>query len=204
MSQMSLHRIIAEIKAIETKLTMLPNVAFVYQALNADEATHAEHVTKSQSSYDSTVAAITNLATLKSARNKANSLTTVTIGGKQMTIDEALAQKAALVHKQTLIRSLQTQFTNGQRALDASQQQIEARVAQQLASMFTGTRKASDEEVKVIRSSVEGAQKIKLLHAENLKANLEALTKEVADFQTEVDYVLSEANALTVVEVPMI
>lgn len=201
---MSLHRIIAEIKSIEAKLAALPSTPFVYQALADDVKEHAQHIAKSQSDFDTYQSLIANLATLKSARNKANSTVEITIAGTKMTIDEALAKKAALPHKQALIRSLQNQFTNGQRAIDASTTQIEARIAQQLANMFTGTRKATDDEVKVIRDSVERAQKIKLLFAAGLKEQLDKLIKEVDGFTTEVDYVLSEANALNTVQVALV
>ncbi len=203
-TKMSLHRVIAEIKAIESKLSTITQGAFIFQSTGSDTTDHVAIRSRSQSEYDKFASAIANLASLKAARNKANSTVEVKIAGKAMTIDEALALKAALPHKRELIRVLQAQFTTGQRNVDAANTQMEARISQQLATMFTGTRKASPEEVAVIRGSTESVQKAMLVHAESLKANIEALTNEVAAFTTEVDYTLSEANATNTVDVTMV
>lgn len=202
--KMSLHRIIAEIKSIEEKLRLLPSADFVFQTVNDDVAEMAVHITKSQATFDKYQAMIANLASLKAARNKANSAVAVTIGGKSMTIDEALSLKAALPHKQAMIQRLQAQFVAGQRAVDLAQANIETRLQQQIAAMFTGTRKATQDEVDLLRGSIERNQKVKLLSAPGLKDRIDALKAEVEVFTTEVDYVLSEANATNSVEVAFV
>lgn len=203
-TKMSLHRVIAEIKAIEASLSQIQAGAFVYQSVGSDTSEHAAIKSKSQGVFDKFSSAIANLATLKAARNKANSTVAVTIAGKSMTIDEALALKASLPHKRELIRVLQAQFNKGQQAVDQANAQVEARITQQLNTMFTGTRKATEEEVKVIRASVESVQKAGLVHADGLKDRIEALVDEVNAFVTEVDYTLSEANATNTVTVQLV
>lgn len=203
-TNMSLHRVIAAIKDIETKLTMTAHTSFIYTAITEDATKIAEAKQKSQSDFDKVNSLIANLAELKAARNLANSVAQVTIAGVTMTIDEALAKKAAVPHKQALINTLTAQFTNAQRTVDTNAAQIEANISKQMAAMFTGTRKATEDEVAVIRAAAERNQKAVILHADGLKERLEALKKEVEDFNLEVDYVLSEANATTKVDVKLV
>ncbi len=203
-TKMSLHRVIAEIKSIESKLATIQSGAFVFQTVGDDMSEVAAVTTKSQSEFDKFSSLIANLATLKAARNKANSTVAVTIAGKTLTIDEALAAKSALVHKKELIRVLQAQFVNGQRNVDAAKAAIDQRVNQQISTMFGATRKASEEEINLLRSTAERASKVTLVYAAGLKEKIEKLVEEVGQFTTEVDYVLSEANATNVVDVSLV
>lgn len=203
-TNMSLHRIIAEIKSLEEKLNMINHAQFVGVQVGDDVTKANEFKTVSRSSFDKIRSQYANLATLKAARNKANSVTQVVIAGVTMTIDQALAAKAATPYKQTLINTLTIQFTNAQRQVDQNTAQIEAKVNQQIATMFTGTRKATDDEVAVIRSAAERNQKAQVVVADGLKENLEALKAEVEGFTLEVDFILSEANATTKVDVNLV
>jgi hypothetical protein len=146
-TKMSLHRVIAEIKSIESKLSTIQSGAFVFQTVGDDTSENATVIAKSQSEFDKFTSLIANLAILKAARNRANAVVQVAIASKTMTIDEALAAKSALVHKKELIRVLQAQFVNGQRNVDQAKAAIDQRVQQQISAMFGATRKASEEEV---------------------------------------------------------
>lgn len=203
-TKMSLHRIIATIKATEAQLAGIAGQQFVYQATGEDTSEYDAYRAASQSNYDKLQSAIKNLATLKAKRNLANSTTAVTIAGVTMTIDQALAYKASLPYKVQLINTLQAQFVNGQRQQEASQARIEEKINQQVSVMFAGTKKASEDEVNIVRNSVERGLKITLLHGAGLKERIDVLKAEVAAFTTEVDYVLSEANATTVVDVELV
>lgn len=203
MTKMSLHRVIAEIKATEQKLANLYSTHYVFIHTGEENETSRKAKIDSQSNFDKTQSLVTNLAALKSARNRANSNTTVTIAGKTMTIDEALAQKVAIEHKRGLVQALQNQFNHGEQQLKQKQDQIEEQVQKLVTASFGGTRKATEDEIKVLRSTVEATKKPSLIHADGLKDQIAKLQKEIEDFETEVDYTLSEANATTVVEVKL-
>lgn len=199
--EMSLHRIIAEIKSAEQKLAVVSSGDFVFMA-PADNTQEIEEATKmSQSAFDKYNNLLSNLATLKAARNRANATTAVTIAGRKMTIDEALAQKAANAYRLLFLNTMRSQMTNGKTRVEAVQAQIETRIAQQVAAASQGTKKASDAEVEVFRSLAERNTKQKLVTFPGLTAKVEEIATFLEQFATEVDYVLSEANAMTKVEV---
>lgn len=200
---MSLHRIIAEIKAAEAKLQMLGSTPYVFNVpVDATDET-AEGKKLSQSNFDKIASLLKNLATLKAARNLKNATTQVTIAGVSMTIDEALAKKAANVYELNFVNTLRAQMTAGKQRVDQVQAQIEAKIAQQVATASTGTKKASEDEIKVFRGMAERNTKIDVVTFAGLKDKIESMAKGLEQFATEVDYVLSEANATTKVDVEL-
>lgn len=207
-TSMSLHRIIAEIKNLEAKLSVIGATTFVSALVDGNSPEQTAVISKaerdSQAEFDKVVSAFTNLATLKAARNKANSTTEVTIDGKKMTIDEALSIKASIPHREVLIGNLTAQFTRAQARVDQVAAQIDLKVNAQITAMTSGsTKKVETEAIEVIRRGVEKDQKLKIVAANGLKDKIEAMKAENERFNVEVDYILSEANATTIVEVSL-
>lgn len=201
--EMSLHRIIAEIKATEQKLQAIQQGNYVF-TVPVDSVTDTDEAKKlSQSNFDTVAALLTKLAVLKAARNKANASTQVTIAGVEMTIDEALAKKAANVYQHTFLNTLRAQMNAGKARVDQVQAQIEQKIAQQVTAASTGTKKATEEEIRVFRQLAERNTRIGVVTFDGLKDKIDQMAKELEQFATEVDYVLSEANATTKVEVSL-
>lgn len=200
---MSLHRIIAEIKAAEAKLQQLGSSSFVFTVPVDNEADTAEGKKLSQSNFDKIAGLLTNLAVLKAARNRLNAVTKVTIAGNEMTIDEALAKKSANVYELNFLNALRSQMVGGKQRVDAVQAQIEAKIGQQVTAASAGTKKATDEEIKVFRAMAERNTKIEVVTFDGLKGKIDEMAKSLEQFATEVDYVLSEANATTKVDVDL-
>lgn len=202
---MSLHRVIAEIKAAEGKLQVYAVQAtpFVFTVPTDSTADIEEGKRLSQSNFDKVEALLSNLATLKAARNLKNATTEVTIAGVKMTIDEALAKKAANVHRLNFLNTLRAQMNAGKAKVDQVQAQIEARIGQQVTAASAGTKKATDDEIKVFRSMAERNTKLEVVTFDGLKAKIDKIAADLEAFATEVDYTLSEANATTKVEVEL-
>jgi hypothetical protein len=201
--EMSLHRIIAEIKAAEAALSSIHGTVYVYTA-PVDNATEtAEGKRLSQIAFDKTVSQLNKLAKLKAARNLANATTKVKIAGVEMTIDEALALKAANSYKTSLVNVLRQQMVNGQTRVQSVQSAIEQKIATQVQAASSGTKKATDEEIKVFRQLAERNTKLDIAVVDGLKERIEQMTAELEAFNTEVDYALSEVNATTKVQVAL-
>ena len=66
---------------------------------------------------------------------------------------------------------------------------------------FVAKVEATQEEVDVIRMAAERNTKLTIIAADGLKDRVDVLKKEVEDFNLEVDFVLSEINAVTKVDV---
>ena len=74
----------------------------------AENCTVSQFALTSQARYDTWVAQIERLILLKSARNQANTITMVTVNGKQMTMDEAISKKAMLEVQKTALNKFKS------------------------------------------------------------------------------------------------
>ena len=204
---MSLHRVIAEIKNLEAKLTETNSAVFVTTGIDSTNKPFAEAnkeaKEKSQAALDRIMSNVANLATLKSARNKANSEIVVTISGKQMTIDEALAMKAAVHYRQEVTATIMNQFNIAQRRVDVANQAVEQKVNTQMSTVLAN-RTVTQEEMVNMRTTIEKDQKQVLIFGDNVKTSVDRIAGEVESFLTQVDFVLSEANATNTVEVSLV
>ncbi len=201
---MTLHRVIAEIKAIEEFLSQSTPEFVAIQKGKASAADIEKFRVAAQSTFDKTVAKIANLAVLKSVRNKANATTVVTIAGKVYTIDEAIARKTNLQHERQLLMHLKTQFTRATQSVEQNNQQLEAKLQQQLTTVFAASKEAIDPEaIKTIREATESQQKWGVATFNGFESVVAKLEADIERFSVEVDYTLSEINATTTVDVTL-
>lgn len=201
--KMSLHRIIAEIKAIEEFLTTIPSQQFVTVQKGVDTEESLKAKQQAQSDFDKVLAKTSNLAKLKAARNKANSDVIVTIAGKQYTIDEALARKANLQHESSLLSHLKNQYTRANTQVVQANNQLDVSINNTITQIVSG-RQAAPEELQAIRETTEKSQKQKVLTFDGFDTKIKNLEDEIKKFSLEVDYSLSEANATNFVEIDLL
>lgn len=144
---------------------------------------------------------ITERSKLKTAINKSNHETTVVIGGESMTVAMAIERKHsagyASIRLDTLRRALAESARIAQRSNDELEQKID----------YTRNQFVSDGNM----SDVEGFEKVEngmrltrtatVVSAPNIEAIVEQLGEEKQKFEEEIDYVLSEINAVTFIAV---
>ena len=199
---MSLHRLIAEIKAAEQELQTFNASTLISCQTGKDEDAKKQFVADANASFDKFMAASKNLVKLKAARNKANAEVQVTINGNIHTIDEALAFKAALVYTENLLNGLKYAYSANQKNGDQNNAKMEAEIQKQITTMFSG-REATAEQLAVVREATEVKQKQYVVSMDGYETKVNNLQELVRKFKLEVDYSLSEANATNTVEVDL-
>lgn len=200
-TSMSLHRVISQIKSIEERLHSIRHTPFAQAVKGGNVELIGELRKGYQSAQDRFASDIQNLATLKAARNLANSTTSVSIAGRSMTIDQALATKSTIQYRQELVNTLKSQLVSAESAERQAKEEQERKLGELVSKMFTGTRKATTEELDVLRNQFE---KVQVVHSTNLKELIASSEKEIQDFTTEIDFALSEANAVNKVDVELV
>ena len=199
--KLSLHRVIAEIKHLEQGDVKLPQIVVFSNDGNTVSGKDIETVLKdAQGSIDSELAKAERLIALKVARNKANSETQIVVAGKTMTIDQALATKSVLTRYDAMLQQLRIQSVVAQQGFNRQQEEKRLAVEKQIASITTASNKPAQSMIDSLMILVEQQYPGKIVSAPNL-SKLEALEKFVSDIRLELDYVLSEANAKTEVEI---
>lgn len=203
MAKVTLQRVLAEIKNLESKLPgEIMTTKFIGVKIGTSQDISLDQMAKTvDSDLQSIVDRMQRLADLKAIRNYANATTEVVVNNTTMTIDEAIALKASLPLRQNLISTLRQQLANATFLIAKQDETIQQRVEAQLTALNSGTKKASEQEIGAIRNLVSPGLKATLVAPKDLQVKIDKMQKEVDNITLELDFTLSEANAKTEVEV---
>lgn len=199
----SLHRVIAEIKSLEEKLNL--SVPVVAACSSKDQMvgnlTKEKFEAQSQGAIDEFTANLSRLRKLKAARNLANSTTVVKIAGSEMTIDEAIIYKVTSEKLRTFVQFVKSQMVAAANQVAIASAEVEKKIEAQAIAIGGSTKKIDQNELDTIRRMFQKSTGKEIAIGSNVEDFIAKATKSLDEFAVEVDYVLSEANAKTLVDV---
>ena len=209
-TRMSKTRALATIKSLEAKIrkatenTLMIAVGegkdhnrVVVGAALAVEALSERIVTEFQSLQDM----LAQRDAIKAALIKSNAETVVEIGSRSMTVAEAIEAKRSMEFKAQLLANMRKQFHLGTSKYNAQKGQYDAKYERLQDSMATKDKRTSEDEVKMQLNLLELKSVPFLIDPLGLEALIKQHDEEYQDFATNVDFVLSESNASTFIEV---
>ena len=138
---------------------------------------------------------------LKAAINLSNSLTKVVIGGNEMTVAEAIDAKSQIAVSRLLINRITQQYTKETAVFDKSMAEFTAKEESTLSAYGSRDKAPKQDEIEVILKPLRNKQQPSLSNVLDAAKLVKKLTEELQTFEQEVDFVLSESNATTKVEV---
>lgn len=204
MTKMSLTRVLSEIKSITEALATHATIAAVSTnktgRVVTENCSHEQFKLASQSRFDAWTAQVERLVLLKTLRNKANVLVEVTVGGKQMTMDQAIAKKAMLTWQKSALANFKAQLQKAQLEVTKADADVQISVDKAVAAAVASNA-LTTEQSNVFKAMYEQSLGKQIAVGDNIKTSLEKLEKYITEFSNEIDYVLSEANANTHVEI---
>ena len=176
-----------------------------------------------QSHYDRVTALIANYTKLKAAVIKSNAgirdeaeLYKVSVAGQSLTVAEIIELNDTVYgrgknsgFKSVLLAKMKKDYSNAQIEFDNIQEKTDDEVNKYLQAL-AGNKKDDEETDSNRKSLIETTSK--MLHEQKdphlvdplkIADKIVKLENEIEDFRTEADAVLSEQNALTVVEVDL-
>lgn len=139
---------------------------------------------------------------IKSSIVRANGVTKVTIGGVEMTIADAINFKGIVSFKKRLIDNLKSKHAHAKAVTEKNNVNVEAnalRLAE--AALQKDNVKLGDNDAVAITEPYLDKNRFSLVDPLKVEELVEKLTTEVNAFETEVDAVLSEINAITTIEI---
>jgi len=139
---------------------------------------------------------------IKSALVKANASTTIKVADKKMTIAEAIERKSSISQEKELLRFLKAKYTDAHATIEKGNAEMKSQLLKLLEATYakSETEISKDDYDKVAIPFKENNE-TKLIDPIGLKAVMEEMEQSIESFETEVDVVLSEANARTMIEV---
>jgi hypothetical protein len=208
--QMTLTRALAELKTldkrIEKKSQGLHPLGIVVnkklrvpnQQQNPQEFEH-----QVQSEWQSIQDLMERRKKIKSALVQANASTNVEIAGQQMTIAEAIDLKNFITYKKNLLKSLRTTYQKANQYIEQHNQKVEQNLQALLEQQFgkDSNSRPKEDDYEAISKPFWQQNGASMLDPINIQKQIESLENEIFEFETNVDYALSEVNSQTYIEV---
>lgn len=137
---------------------------------------------------------------LKTAIVRANADTRVKVGSWEGSVADAIEYKRCIEFKKTLLESLRNGLTQARSEYEQEQAQVANRLERLLASELGKDVRTNPETITALTTSFRANNPVELVDPLNTARRIKELEEEIDSFETNVDWVLSEANGRTLIE----
>jgi len=202
---MSITQGLAELKLLDKRI----NKCLTYAVYWAQVRTKTNKVDESdlkktaQSEYQSYMDLVKRRDTIKRAIVLSNAQTQVTIGtGPKKwvgTVAEAIEHKSSLTYKKNLLDKMVRNIERVDEEYKEAMEVLEKRLDGLLTSELGKDVKTNPETITALRNSFMETNKVEIVDPMDLKRMAKELEEEIDAFETNVDWVLSEANGKTMI-----
>ena len=209
--KISITRALVELKRFDQRITQALNSSkFVERTVGRgnkrkvpfSNVSIADTEAAIRGSYDKVDQLIKNRAAMKSKIVLSNATTKVTVLGAQMTVAEAIELKTSVSSRQQYVNVLRAQLQQHRQVIEVDNAKLQAKIDTSLNSIY-GTEKAKIDAAMVaqVADPQRDLLESELLDPVGIEKRIEKLQEEISEITSEIDFVLSEANARTEIEV---
>lgn len=202
--QITITRALAKVKSITQRLERGATLSYITTATGGKTAGgRASQETSAllKANYQSTFDLLKERAALKGAIVRSNAVTEVVVGTVTMTVAEAIERKASIQHERTLLAVLKQQLAQATAQVERNNTQMQARLDQLIATAVGKDRKVEAAELAAITDPFTKQNITELVDPVGLQNEIEALERHINEFDLNVDFALSEVNAITKITV---
>ena len=207
MEKMTLHRALAELKLIDKKIDKLISTIEPTGVMQKNKLVNAlykkeDFEKEAKAKYQAIADLIKRKEAIKTEIVKANVKTTVEVANEKMTIAEAINRKNVIELNKTLVKTITQKYRNSVANVEANNKKVEdnaIRLAE--AALTKDNVKINDGDAVAITKPYIETNEFHLVDPLGAEKLIEKLDNEISEFETEIDAVLSEANAITVIEI---
>jgi uncharacterized OsmC-like protein len=144
---------------------------------------------------------ITRRERLKAAIMKSNATTMVKIGSKEMTVVEAIEMKKTIKYKESLLDVLKRQRLQVTKEYEAHKDKVKKAIDANITQICSRDVKPDPSTIQDLTDMMWKNDPVEIYDPLGLDKTIDALTTEIEDFNSNVDFALSESNSLTQIEV---
>lgn len=138
---------------------------------------------------------------IKAVIIKSNSTTLVKIGSEEMSVAEAIARKSTIQDEEAFLNTLREGVNTMRRMLEKEKASVQIRLDTLLVQNFGKDKRVDDKDVAAISKPFLEQNDYRMIDPVGIDLYIEKLNEKVQTFLMEVDFVLSESNAKTEIEV---
>lgn len=211
MTTMSITRALTRAKTIEKQLARLVESQYVVTLMKreVDDVSDVfkDNLKMTKSNFDQFNDLFAELNNIKAAVRKSNEVTKVVIGGEELSVADALVYKNTIVYRNNFLDSITRENRNAESRVEQSKISADTKFASVRENLIKNSQgqDVSEDYLKTVLTEEERRLKkaiveVKVSGINNVNEYIEAERKRIDTFIEEVDYVLSESNATTIIE----
>lgn len=196
--EFTITRALVELKTLEKRIEKLIAesrfIAITYKGFPGDEVDTGK--------YQSIRDLIARRDKIKRAIIRSNGQVKVMISKRTYTVQEAIDRKASIQWEKTLLRKMQEQRSLMLNEMERHNTGVQSKLDKLLESQFgSKDSKSNKDDLASISDSYRKSNLATLVDPLQLDKEIEKLSLLIEEFEKEVDFVLSESNALTKVKI---
>lgn len=204
MSTLSIARALVELKTLDSRINKITSSTqwIMYKTKNKNSNYSEEEYKKTtQSEFQSLNDLITRRNNVKNAIMKSNSVTEVEVGGNKMTVSQAIEYKQTIEYKKNLLDNLKKQRQMVTIEFESHKQRVQNKIDDNIKVICGKDSKPDETVIKSVSEGISKGDPIEIFDPLGLDKVIKEMEMSIENFVANVDYVLSESNALTTITV---
>lgn len=206
--KMSVHRALGELKTYDDKISKAIHEKFIISNKKSNEKIGSKSIVEYSNELKGNLKKVKDLIEnrkrLKSAIVMSNANTNVTIGNNHYCIAEAIERKNFISTEEAILSEIKRQYTKEMGKLETENNLLPQKLETYLSSILGDKTQRKVEEVEQYSKAFENKHMYELIDPNNISDYIKQLEESITQFKTEVDYILSESNATTFIEVDFV
>ncbi len=197
---LSVARALVELKTLDSRINKLITSSnyIICKTKNKNyQWTEEDFKKQVESEYQSLNDLITRRDRVKNAIVISNSKTEVEVAGRKMTVAQAIEFKNTIVYKRTILETMKRQRQTATIESESHRQRVQQKIDDNIRIVCGKDTKPDATTIQTITESISKSDPIDIFDPIGLDKVIKELETEIEDFSANIDYVLSESNALT-------
>jgi hypothetical protein len=197
---LSIARLLVELKTLDNRINKIISSTnwVIYKTKNRNYGlTEEEFKKKTLAEHQSLNDLIKRRNAIKNAIVLSNSVINVQIGGQKMTVAQAIEYKQTIVYKKNLLEYFKQQRQQVIVESEAHRQRVQNKIDDNIKIICGKDNKPDANTIQTISDGISKGVPIDVFDPLDLEEQIKKLENEIEEFTANVDYVLSESNALT-------
>ncbi len=196
----SVARALVELKTLDNRINkMISSTTWVtYKTKNTNYGlTEEDFKKKTQAEHQSLNDLIKRRNAIKNAIVLSNASTNVQVAGQTMTVAQAIEYKQTITYKRALLDNFKLQRQRVIVDSEAHRQRVQNKIDDNIRIICGKDTKPDANTLQTISDGITKGDPIDVFDPLGLEETIKKLENEIHEFSANVDYVLTESNALT-------
>lgn len=200
---MSITQALPELKLLEKRIDKVSQTIQDWCKISHNGAPldKEKHKKETEAQLQSYMDLVRRREAIKRAIVLSNAQTKVRVGQFEGTVAEAIEYKSSIRFRRNLLEGMKESLQARREEYERKKSEVEGRLERLLQSELGKDVKTNPETITALTTSFRENNKVELVDPLDLASKIQSLEDELDSFETNVDWVLSQANATTLIQV---